>query len=98
MTIGIKKDSDDYNKAIKILRDNGLIIPNLFIENSLVQDYMRINIGNFEAIDSLMLVRVIGGTGLGLAIVKHAVLFHGGTISVTNRPSGGLRFDFTLRK
>ena len=39
-----------------------------------------------------------GGTGLGLAIVKHAVLFHGGTISVTNRPDGGLRFDFTLSK
>lgn len=39
-----------------------------------------------------------GGTGLGLAIVKHAVQFHGGTISVTNRPSGGLRFDFALRK
>ena len=39
-----------------------------------------------------------GGTGLGLAIVKHAVLFHGGTITVTNRPSGGLRFDFTLSK
>lgn len=39
-----------------------------------------------------------GGTGLGLAIVKHAVQFHGGTITVTNRPNGGLRFDFTLRK
>lgn len=39
-----------------------------------------------------------GGTGLGLAIVKHAVQFHGGTISVTNRPNGGLRFDFSLRK
>lgn len=39
-----------------------------------------------------------GGTGLGLAIVKHAVQFHGGTISVTNRPDGGLRFDFTLSK
>lgn len=39
-----------------------------------------------------------GGTGLGLAIVKHAVLFHGGTITVTNGPSGGLRFDFTLSK
>ena len=39
-----------------------------------------------------------GGTGLGLAIVKHAVLFHGGTITVTNRPKGGLRFDFTLSK
>ncbi len=37
-----------------------------------------------------------GGTGLGLSIVKHAVLFHGGTISVSNRPAGGLRFVFTL--
>lgn len=39
-----------------------------------------------------------GGTGLGLAIVKHAVLFHGGSISVCNRQTGGLRFDFTLKK
>ncbi len=39
-----------------------------------------------------------GGTGLGLAIVKHAVQFHGGTITVTNRPNGGLRFDFTICK
>lgn len=39
-----------------------------------------------------------GGTGLGLAIVKHAVLFHGGTIHVSNRPDGGLRFDFSLKK
>ena len=39
-----------------------------------------------------------GGTGLGLAIVKHAVLFHGGKIHVSNRPDGGLRFDFSLKK
>ena len=39
-----------------------------------------------------------GGTGLGLAIVKHAVQFHGGTIVATNRPKGGLRFEFSLRK
>ena len=39
-----------------------------------------------------------GGTGLGLAIVKHAVQFHGGTIVATNRPDGGLRFEFSLRK
>lgn len=39
-----------------------------------------------------------GGTGLGLAIVKHAVMFHGGTIVVTNCPNGGLQFDFTLKK
>lgn len=64
VTIGIKKGSDDHNKAIKILQDSGLMIPNLFIENSLIQDYMRINVGNFEAIDSLMLVRVIGGVSM----------------------------------
>ena len=42
--------------------------------------------------------RRMGGTGLGLSIVKHAVLFHGGTISVSNRDGGGLQFDFTLEK
>ena len=42
--------------------------------------------------------RRMGGTGLGLAIVKHAVQFHGGTITVVNRPAGGLRFVFSLRK
>ena len=42
--------------------------------------------------------RLKGGTGLGLSIVKHAVQFHGGTISVTNRPNGGLRFEFSLKK
>ena len=42
--------------------------------------------------------RKLGGTGLGLSIVKHAVLFHGGNITATNRPEGGLRFDFTMMK
>lgn len=41
--------------------------------------------------------RRAGGTGLGLAIVKNAVLIHGGTISVANRPTGGLQFTLTLR-
>lgn len=39
-----------------------------------------------------------GGTGLGLSIVKHAVQFHGGTITASNRPGGGLRFEFSLKK
>ncbi len=42
--------------------------------------------------------RRMGGTGLGLSIVKHAVLFHGGTITVANRSNGGLVFEFSLQK
>ena len=42
--------------------------------------------------------RRMGGTGLGLAIVKHAVQFHGGNITASNRSSSGLQFDFTLNK
>ena len=42
--------------------------------------------------------RKMGGTGLGLAIVKNSILVHGGTITVDNNLTGGLRFDFTLRK
>ena len=42
--------------------------------------------------------RSMGGTGLGLAIVKNAVLLHGGQITVSNISSGGLQFDFTLKK
>ena len=42
--------------------------------------------------------RSLGGTGLGLSIVKNAVLWHGGTISVSNNPDGGLCFVFNLPK
>lgn len=40
--------------------------------------------------------RATGGTGLGLSIVKNAVLFHGGTIEVSNRHEGGLQYLITL--
>jgi signal transduction histidine kinase len=36
------------------------------------------------------------GTGLGLAICKRIVDRHNGSISVTNNPGGGSRFQFTL--
>lgn len=42
--------------------------------------------------------RSLGGTGLGLAIVKNAVQLHGGTITVQNIVTGGLQFDFSLKK
>lgn len=40
--------------------------------------------------------RQMGGTGLGLAIVKNAVLWHGGTVSVENRLTGGLLVTVNL--
>lgn len=41
--------------------------------------------------------RAAGGTGLGLSIVKNAVLFHDGTITVNNVPTGGLQFTISLK-
>lgn len=42
--------------------------------------------------------RQAGGTGLGLSIVRNAVLWHGGDITVENRPGGGLAFYLTLSR
>ena len=42
--------------------------------------------------------RSMGGTGLGLAIVKNAIQLHGGTVAALSGPTGGLCFDFTLKK
>lgn len=42
--------------------------------------------------------RKMGGTGLGLAIVKNAVAAHGGIISASQTPGGGLTITFTLMR
>ena len=40
--------------------------------------------------------RAEGGTGLGLAIVSEVVAAHGGTVTITDAPSGGARFTVRL--
>jgi signal transduction histidine kinase len=41
--------------------------------------------------------RETGGTGLGLAVAKSIILAHGGELSLSNRPGGGLRASVMLR-
>jgi signal transduction histidine kinase len=40
--------------------------------------------------------RLTGGVGLGLAITERAVRFHGGRVSASNRPEGGLLVELHL--
>jgi len=61
VTIGIKKDSKEHKQAIKILQENGLLAPNLLVDNALLQNYVRINVENFKAINSLSFVGIING-------------------------------------
>ncbi|MDE5567774.1 MAG: hypothetical protein K2J12_04960 [Muribaculaceae bacterium] len=40
----------------------------------------------------------MGGTELDLSIVKNAVQLHGGSIAVSNNPTGGLCFKIILNR
>ena len=86
--IDIKAENTDTEYLTISLADNGCGVPPEHLPR-LFERFYRIDKGRS---------RQAGGTGLGLSIVRNAVLWHGGTIKVENRPSGGLTFTFTLRK
>ena len=84
--ISLAENNDDYCRIL--FEDDGCGVDAKQLSR-LFERFYRVDKGRS---------RQLGGTGLGLSIVKHAVQFHGGIITVENRPTGGLRFDFTLNK
>ena len=84
--ISLAENNDDYCRIL--FEDDGCGVDDKQLSR-LFERFYRVDKGRS---------RQLGGTGLGLSIVKHAVQFHGGVITVENRPTGGLRFDFTLNK
>lgn len=79
---------EDGNSYIFVFRDNGVGVGEEHLSH-LFERFYRVDSGR---------ARKAGGTGLGLSIVESTVTSHGGTITVENRPEGGLSFRFTLPK
>lgn len=87
-SIEIRDDDSDSEFLLITFADNGTGVPPEHLPR-LFERFYRIDKGRS---------RQAGGTGLGLSIVKNAVLWHGGTITVSNSRPHGLMFRFTLRK
>lgn len=73
-------------RAVITVADNGVGVPPEHLPH-LFERFYRIDKGRSRA---------AGGTGLGLSIVKNSVHLHGGAITVSNRPAGGLLFTIIL--
>lgn len=84
--IEISAVNADGRETVISFADNGCGVPAEHLEH-IFERFYRIDKGRSRA---------AGGTGLGLAIVKNAVTLHGGSITVANRPSGGLLFRIRI--
>jgi signal transduction histidine kinase len=86
VTIGLSGENATH--YFFLFADNGIGVASEHL-NYLFDRFYRVDKGRS---------RKTGGTGLGLSIVKNAVELHSGSISVKNRPEGGLEFHFSLHK
>ncbi len=66
--VGIEKTSEDYNKVIELLKNNGLP-QNILIEHELNTAFVRVNLPNKDHIDSLALHQQIINNGQ-LSVLK----------------------------
>jgi signal transduction histidine kinase len=82
-TVGIRK----LSQAIEVnIDDDGPGVPQQEL-NRVLEPFYRLDESRS---------RETGGAGLGLAIVHSIVQAHGGTLVLSNRPTGGLRATITL--
>lgn len=86
--VSIECTNQDLEHIYFSIKDNGPGVPEESLPH-LFERFYRVDTGRS---------RKSGGTGLGLSIVKHAVQYHGGNITVLNRPEGGLEFRFSLSR
>jgi signal transduction histidine kinase len=74
------------DRAVVAVRDHGPGVPEEVL-GALFQPFFRVDASRS---------RRTGGIGLGLMVARRAVEAHGGAISATNAPGGGLEVTFDL--
>ncbi len=81
-----KETKADKPWAEITVRDYGEGVPGDLLEK-IFQPFFRVDTSRD---------RQSGGTGLGLAIAERAIRYHGGTISASNAPGGGLKVTMRI--
>lgn len=87
-TVTISADSVTPERIVLTLADDGCGVGSEHLER-IFERFYRVDKGRSRA---------AGGTGLGLSIVRNAVVMHRGSITASNRRSGGLVFRITLMR
>ncbi|HIF9383674.1 TPA: LPO_1073/Vpar_1526 family protein [Photobacterium damselae] len=67
--VGIKKDSEDYKKAVEILRKHDLS-ESILVEHTLDNDYVRLSIPDKTTISDLSINRFVAHSGMMIPVQK----------------------------